>query len=247
MPIIRAPKISSETRQLKRAGPARVAAPAAVAGAGRELDAAGQPDPAEARIAAEVAAQLAQREQALTLKMQGQLVEAMQEAERRGYAAGAEQAELRARAAVREHLERLGAVAVSLSDARAGLLEATRDDLVEIVYSALCRMIGSAAGQPAAAAAMVAQVVAGFQQHEQLVVRVHPQDLALIRQGADALGFKELDASVELRPDPSLRVGGCMVDGPGGTLDARLDTQLASVRDALLAVRKSQERSGGEA
>ncbi|MDM5179190.1 hypothetical protein F2P44_15990 [Massilia sp. CCM 8695] len=266
MPIIRTPTISSGTRQLRRvkavkaeAAPvpagqaavvpraavlpvqpaAPVAALAPVAAASLALDQEAV-RAAVAKATDEALALVAQREQAHRLRMDKELQDALAVAEQRGYAAGLERGEAQARKAIHDQLERIGALGLALSQNRAKVLEQAQDDSVEIVYTALCRMIGMVATGRDAVAGMVAQTLASFKHKtEHLVVRLHPQDHALLTQAAAALEVASLDAGLDLRADASVRIGGCLVDGNGGTLDARLDTQLGSVRDALLKVRRA--------
>ncbi|HEX8611919.1 MAG TPA: FliH/SctL family protein [Telluria sp.] len=272
MPIIRTPTISSGTRQLRRARAVKAEAlapavapkaaalpsvqppvpvqavqpaapPAPVAGAFSTIDQEAV-RAAVARATDDALAKVAEREQATRLRMDKELNDAMAVAEQRGYAAGLERGEALARKAVHEQLERIGALGLALSQNRAKVLEQAQDDSVEIVFTALCRIIGTAATEREAVAGMVAQTLASFKHKtEHLVVRLHPQDHALLMKAASVLEVTTLDAGLDLRADASVRVGGCLVDGNGGTLDARLDTQLGSVRDALLKVRRAYAHS----
>ncbi|HEX5306511.1 MAG TPA: FliH/SctL family protein [Dyella sp.] len=62
----------------------------------------------------------------------------------------------------------------------------------------------------------------------ELRVHVHPDDLALLREHAVA------EAHWQLLPDPALARGDCVLESERSRLDARLDTRLAAVVDAVL-------------
>lgn len=62
----------------------------------------------------------------------------------------------------------------------------------------------------------------------QLRVRLHPDDLALLR----SLGAAETDW--QLLPDASLQRGDCLLESERSRLDARVETRLAAVVDAVL-------------
>lgn len=56
----------------------------------------------------------------------------------------------------------------------------------------------------------------------QIVVRVHPDDLALVAQGAEDV-LKARGARLE--PDPAVERGGCLVESDVGSIDASLQTR----------------------
>lgn len=62
-------------------------------------------------------------------------------------------------------------------------------------------------------------------QRHQVVVRVHPQDLALIDQ--------TLRARATFVPDAAVSRGGCLVKTEAGVVDAQLSTQLRAIERAL--------------
>lgn len=71
----------------------------------------------------------------------------------------------------------------------------------------------------------------------ELRVRVHPDDLALLREHA------VVEAHWQLLPDPALARGDCLLESERSRLDARVDTRLAAVVDAVLGM---DEDDGGE-
>lgn len=63
-----------------------------------------------------------------------------------------------------------------------------------------------------------------------LQVRVHPEDLAVLREHHVA------EEHWQLLPDPSLERGDCLLESERSRLDARVETRLAAVVDAVLGV-----------
>lgn len=63
-----------------------------------------------------------------------------------------------------------------------------------------------------------------------LQVRVHPDDLAVLREHHVA------EEHWQLLPDPSLARGDCLLESERSRLDARVETRLAGVVDAVLGV-----------
>lgn len=167
---------------------------------------------------------------------------AFAEAERRGYASGAAKGAAEAAEALREQVERVAAIAAALSQSKVKVLEDAHDMVVEIAFAAVCRMLGQHAARRDVVAAMVEELTAAARSAGPLCVRLHAHDLALL-QGGDVL----LDARVSLQADASVKIGGCMLDSSSGTLDARLETQLARLRDVMLQVRTEQNDLQGDA
>lgn len=186
------------------------------------------PPAAQAPLQANPAAQ----QETARLAAQAELAELRAEAERRGYAAGHEKGEAEARRQLQSQIERFQGLAAQMVQARAGVLEDGEDDVVELAYASLCRILGEQGATREGVMAMVGQGLRAVRAREQVVVRLHPDDHALMGQQT---GF---------RADPAIALGGCIVDSSTGALDARLETQLALLADTLLAVRAA--RRGGQ-
>lgn len=88
--------------------------------------------------------------------------------------------------------------------------------------------------KPELLAGIVKNAFRSISDAKQVTLRVHPQDLELLRSKTEefAAGLSSA-ASFNLRPDESLMPGDCMIDSDVGSLDARLATQLASLKQQL--------------
>ncbi|HYD78319.1 MAG TPA: FliH/SctL family protein [Paucimonas sp.] len=177
-----------------------------------------------------------------------ELEAARKEAEQRGYAEGLAKAEESAREAISEQIGRFVSIAAQLADAKTSVLEGAEDMLVEIVYAAVCRMVGAGLASRNGAAGMVKHVLAGLQRRDSLIIRLHPHDVTLMQT---ALGDRDalpvLPADTVLRADPDIELGGCIVESAAGTLDARLEMQLQRLREALLEARRLRAGEEGSA
>ncbi len=248
--IIRAAPISEVRKRLVRSGAALPAAAKAAADvftqAAAEAPAVAvtpAPVPVAPERSEEEKARAAERELRLRLQMEQEATAAKAEAAQRGYSEGLAKGAEAAKAAVGGQLERLATVIASLHQARRGVIEDATDTTVEVVYAAVCRILGTAAVQREGVVGMVKQAVASFQHSGELTVALHPHDLALIHEMAQGFGVQDVDKQLRLRADDAI-VGGCVVEGSSGTLDARLDTQLTRLQETLLAVRKNRAEEG---
>jgi flagellar assembly protein FliH len=189
------------------------------------------------------------------LDLQAATEEARSIAAEEGRAAGLQQGLREAQAeAARAQLEARGEVEQAACDRMQRLdrlldaagAESTKwlaeieDDLVALTHEVACRVLGEHAAQPVVLQAMVKHLLAQHGQRAQLAVHVHPEDYeALVREAhADAS-----DAPWRWVADKTVQMGGVILRSPEGSLDARLETQLAALRDALHAHRR--ERKSG--
>lgn len=157
---------------------------------------------------------------------------AYDEAERRGLEAGAAQAQQVAEDLVQAQVARLQAAAATLQQAQSTLAPALQDDAVELAFAMVCRVLGEQAASRAGIGALLQVQLATLRERRDLTVRLHPADCAL-------MAAAEVDGGAPLRyvPDAGVELGGCLIDSPAGTLDARLEYQLEQLRQALLQAR----------
>jgi flagellar biosynthesis/type III secretory pathway protein FliH len=83
---------------------------------------------------------------------------------------------------------------------------------------------------------LVRHAVAEFLPSEPLKVRLNPADLALLSSGmVEGSGREHLTNGQVVRwiPDPSIRAGGCLVEGSDRIMDGRMETTLERVYRAL--------------
>lgn len=164
--------------------------------------------------------------------------QALADAEQRGLALGREQAEREVAEQTAAQGERINVVLAALSQSRRKALDEHEDMLVELAFTAVCRILGATAATRDAVAAMVRALVDVEREPAQLRVRLHPHDLALLAEGRSGL-----DPRLVLQADSAIGMGGCQIEGPDGTLDARLELQVQQLRATLLAVRGAADKN----
>lgn len=167
------------------------------------------------------------------------------EAERRAVlerarAEGFEQGRREAGASFEQRLQSLDAVLASARAALAGEIAGAEDVIVEIAFEAVGRILGEAMSRREGALAAVREVVRGVHERERLRVRVAPADLELLRQHGARLVDGSPAGGVDLVADERVALGGCFVETAGGTIDARLETQVARLAETLAAARRQR-------
>jgi flagellar assembly protein FliH len=252
--IIRSPVLSDERRTLPtRSGRAACVSPDGATSVQSGVAAsplAPTATPAEPEtgtaLATPAASSDATRMRKETALAETEMAKAFTLAESRGFESGLAKAEAAARGELKAQLARVAAICSALQAAKPGVLADAEDMVVEIVQAAVGKIVGDSILTREGIAGAVACTLRSFREDDRLVVRLHPQDALLLRQAWEAEDNSSAMAAT-LREDPSIGIGGCIVDSAMGSLDARLDTQLMALRDTLLAVRmqRSSDREAG--
>lgn len=170
------------------------------------------------------------------------LAQARQEAEakvREAYEEGLRRGADAAREAFAEEVgqagEVLGKVAGELREARQAFLRQLEPQVLEMVR-AICRRIlkREARTDPDLVRNVTRTAIAALLDREQVLVRVNPSDLEVLREYKPAL-LEELDgvAKIDVMADETVETGGCIVDSQTLYLDAQLKAQLDRLFEAL--------------
>jgi len=137
----------------------------------------------------------------------------------------------------RQQLESLRALLESVREARNACVENVADDAAEIVFAALVRLLGEGFADQSAVSAAVREAIRQYKTRGKLLVRVAPRDFELLEARRRELLEGTSASEIELTADEQVALGGCVLEGAGGNLDARLETQLQHLREALVRAR----------
>ncbi len=134
-----------------------------------------------------------------------------------------------------EAVHRMAALHDTLKTERSQILLDAESVVIDLAFSLAQRVVQV---EPAADPRVVARTAREGLRHlsdrSNLLLKVHPADLAIARRFATAW-VERVDSDAILRVQVSNHVdrGGCMIEGPEENVDARLSTQLETLRDAL--------------
>ncbi|HVZ46121.1 MAG TPA: FliH/SctL family protein [Ramlibacter sp.] len=148
-----------------------------------------------------------------------------------------EQLEADAARKLRERMQQIEREAARLNAQAAEALAAAEDDMVSLVLESVSRIVASPAVTRELTARVLRRLIAERQPLGPLRVHVHPGELEHVRTQFDSL----VDACWVA--DESVAAG-CVVHTERGRLDARAETQLARLRDALVQARCDPARGG---
>lgn len=152
------------------------------------------------------------------------------QAREEGRAAGFAQGLAEAREQGRAQLARLEALCTQAARPLAALDTEVEQELAHLALVIARRVLAQElATHPEHIVSAVRQAVAALPAaHRKLQVRLHPDDLALLRE------LEAAEADWQLVADPTIQRGGCLLESERSRLDARVETRLAAMIDAVL-------------
>ena len=109
-------------------------------------------------------------------------------------------------------------------------------DIVRLSVKLAERVLGEQLRlEPATVLAVIREAMSSVRRERNLVVHVCAQDLELVRKRADELQPLLLGGrDIDIRPNPKVKPGGCIIESELGVIDARIETQFERLEKALL-------------
>ncbi len=138
---------------------------------------------------------------------------------------------------VREQAEKWRGLATALASEAQTLRERLAAEVTEWTFIAVARLLGQQA--PEDVAAVVRQVLDEAQVDGTLTVLLHARDLAGL-QACRATDAENWPQGLTFAPSDRVSLGGCLIQSDLQTLDARLEVQLALLRETLDTARRER-------
>lgn len=199
------------------------------------------------------AAQRAALEAATNGARQAGFEKGLQEGRREGIVEGRRagreeiERELRStREAMSARLKRVDELLAGLASEVERRLASVEDEMVALCHAVVCRILGEQLLTPEGVSGCVRQALSEVSARSSLegtakgsvVVHLNPRDLSTMeRDEALALWMRQseaMPAGVRWVADQQIDLGGCVIRSAEGSLDARLETQMAALRQILL-------------
>ena len=184
----------------------------------------------------EAQAQLAETE----ARWRQQLEETSQQRYQEGFQAGVAEKETESREAV----ERMAQLHQAIEAQRAQILREADQLVVDLAVALARRVTGVQAAFDAKVLLKSMRAALEYLgEHSELVFKVHPEELNIARKFAQRWMEKvNQETAIRVRPGEEVDRGGCMLEGDEANLDARLATQLETLRLALGAALEDQRK-----
>jgi flagellar assembly protein FliH len=149
-----------------------------------------------------------------------------------GYKAGLEEGHREAQ----EVIKNFSGVVSDITGQRESLLEEARQKILNLVIQISKKVTFEAAQvDPEVTAAIINGAINSLIDKRKIKVKVNPAHLPHIEQQIDR--FKGETTAVKeliIEPDARVRYGGCFIETPSGDIDARVDSQMEIVTEALI-------------
>lgn len=169
---------------------------------------------------------------------------ALREAAREeGHARGHAEAMAEARDKVGGAIEALTRLNEAAEQAFASELEQLRESCADVVAEAFFKLAGSALVTREAIVGVVGEVLKRVREERELRIHGNPQDLTVLRTAEAGIAASLPGRKFTLIADARVEAGGCMVDSALGSLDGRLEVQLAGLIATLKAAKEPGVRA----
>jgi flagellar assembly protein FliH len=134
-----------------------------------------------------------------------------------------------------EVLRRLEGLILGLEKTRAELYERLEEEMLDLVFRIAEKVIHTEIRcEEGAKTSILAAGLRKLKESEQVVIRVAPDDLALVQEVLPALKEQNgMTGSVTLLEDPEISEGGCVLESDQCELDARIEVTLQAIEEAL--------------
>lgn len=130
----------------------------------------------------------------------------------------------------------LRTAAEEMLQTREKLLRDSEDDLLQLSMAVARKIINREVAQDRQIVLrLVGLAIENLSEKDQLVIRVHPDDHALLTSGMKDQVSRDLAAvNFVFKPDPGVEIGSCQIETQRGTVDAGFEAQLDEVYRRLL-------------
>lgn len=159
------------------------------------------------------------------------------EAYARGYQEGYAACMAATNAEIEKQINGFKSMVEDLASQRSRLVRESEEAVLRLVCAISSRIVGKVAEiKEDLIGEVVRNAVSRLAERQRIVIRVNPQDAEVLKR-QDQSWLASYDA-VEIRPDPRIKRGGCLVEGEFGIVDAELDRQIEVIEKALIGASK---------
>ncbi|USG67925.1 flagellar assembly protein FliH [Brevibacillus ruminantium] len=166
-----------------------------------------------------------------------------EEARKQGFLAGHQAGKQEAWEEEREKVEEAGKLLNFAHQEKERIIAEAEPFLVELSIDIAKKILGAElVTSPESVLEIVKDTLRRSRVHGEISVCVHQRHFNFVQEHrAQLLAILDGQAELSIYPDHSVDEGGCIIRTPLGSVDARIDTQLTEIRQALLEIAKGSE------
>lgn len=132
---------------------------------------------------------------------------------------------------------------LAIKDIRSQTLQDIEQEVLKLSVKIAEKIIGREISHNAETRGeIVLNALRQVRQQEMLTIRVNANDLPLVEQMREKIDVFGRAKYIDFVADQTVKDGGCVIESESGTIDARLETQLRILENALLAQSSSEEK-----
>lgn len=171
---------------------------------------------------------------------QQQAIQVQDEAQRHGHTTGYEEGRQQGYQSTEELLAVAAQIVERAKEESTEIMDRCERDILELAIAVATRVIHTEVTiNQDVVLAVVKDAIRKAKDQEKIVIRINPVDFETVaaeKQNLQVLIGREM--GVDVRGDISVDPGGCVVETDFGAIDARIDTQLDTIKKALLGMVK---------
>ena len=150
-----------------------------------------------------------------------------------GYREGYERASAEVRADFEEKLGQLAQAMALFDESLRERVQQVDRYAVDLAFAALTRIVGEQRVNSLFSNAVISEALSAVRGSGAIVVRISQGDFDALESLQEELASAGRFSDIKLVPDPRVSLGGCLIETDNGTWDARLETQLLRLKDAV--------------
>lgn len=169
------------------------------------------------------------------LKIEQQMNREKEESAQKGYEKGYREGLETGHREAQEVVDNFAGLIKDATNQREILYEVARSKILELVILIASRVTCDAARiDPEVTAAIIDNTIDKLVDKSRIKVKVHPDHLPIVEQQIDRFkGESTAIKEIIIEPDKRVRHGGCFIETPTGDIDARVESQLGIIAEAI--------------
>lgn len=197
----------------------------------------------ESKQQAEIIVGQAQQEaENLIKRAQDQQQEIIEQSRQLGWQEGREEGLKQIHSEVAGYLQEAETVLAKAEEERQKIIQGTEEEIVLLALDIAKKIIKKEIELGSSVIREITQQAIKKATHrEKVIIRVNAVDLEYVEKERGILREKSGSSDLIILPDPTVEPGGCVLETDLGTVDARIDTQLTQIREALLKIVQEKE------
>ena len=164
---------------------------------------------------------------------------------KQGYEEGLEKARTEVMNELQTEVDALAEIRSSLNEAIGEQISGVDEVALQIVLESINKVFGSVMQDNDASVAMIRKVIEQTQNRANLFVRVSKKDFVMLQDNNIELIENKPGDNIQVIADDRVILGGCILETDAGSIDGRLETQLAHLREVIVSASEQDKDSGG--